>query len=55
MQAVAVIVIGLAALAYLAQRLYKSFSSDSCAGNGCAKCAAVDAEKILKQIQVKSH
>lgn len=55
MQTVAVVVIGLAALTYLAQKLYKSFSSDSCTGNGCAKCAAVDAEKILKQVQERSN
>jgi hypothetical protein len=46
-----VLLIFLAALAYLGRMLYRSFQEKSCA-SGCGKCG-VDFSKLEKQIQKK--
>jgi hypothetical protein len=54
-QQIVVLLIFLAAVAYIGRLLYKSFTAKSGSGcdTGCGKCGAVDFEKIEKQLKQK--
>lgn len=51
-QQAAIILLFLAALAYLGRMIYRSFRAKSCA-TGCGKCGAVDFNKIEKELNAK--
>jgi hypothetical protein len=52
-QQLIVIAIFIAALAYVGRLIYKSFQAKSACDSGCAKCSAVDFNKIEKQLKEK--
>ena len=52
-QQVIIILLFVAALAYLGRMLFRAFHAKSCA-TGCGKCGAVDFDKIEKQINAKN-
>lgn len=52
-QQVIIILLFVAALAYLGRMLFRAFDAKSCA-TGCGKCGAVDFDKIEKQINAKN-
>lgn len=49
-QNIVIIVLCAAALFFLVQKLYKSFTKKGC-GTGCGACGAVDFKKMEKQIK----
>jgi len=52
-----IIVIGLfvGASAYLGRLLYRSFQAKNTCQSGCAKCGALDLEKIEKSLKSKTQ
>jgi bacterioferritin-associated ferredoxin len=52
-QEILLVVVFVAALAYLGFIVYKSFQSKSGCASGCGKCGAVDFAKIEKQLKEK--
>jgi hypothetical protein len=52
-QQLIVIVIFVAAVAYIGRLIYKSFQAKSACDSGCGKCGAVDFNKIEKQLKEK--
>ncbi len=52
-----IIVIGLfvGAAAYLGRLLYRSFQANNTCQSGCAKCGALDLEKIEKSLKSKTQ
>jgi hypothetical protein len=51
-QLVIIVILFVAALAYLGRMIYRAFHARSCV-TGCGKCGAVDFDKIEKQINAK--
>jgi hypothetical protein len=49
LQEILIVLIFIAALAYLGRLVFRSFQANSCA-TGCGKCSAVDFSKIEKQL-----
>jgi hypothetical protein len=44
----------LAALGYVGRLIYRSFQAKHACSTGCAKCSAVDVEKIERQLESRA-
>lgn len=51
-QQILILLIFIAAVAYLGRMIYKSFAEGECA-SGCGKCAIADFKRIEKQLKKK--
>jgi hypothetical protein len=52
-QELLLVVLFVAALFYIGKTIYKSFQAKTGCSTGCAKCGAVDFDKIEKQLKEK--
>ncbi|MEQ9440203.1 MAG: FeoB-associated Cys-rich membrane protein [Cyclobacteriaceae bacterium] len=50
-QTIIIILLFVAALAYLARLIYTHFNTKESCAKGCGSCSAVDIEKIKRQMQ----
>jgi hypothetical protein len=53
LQEILLVVVFVAALAYLGQMVYRSFRAKTGCASGCGKCGVVDFAKIEKQLKEK--